>query len=83
MGMTFDTTISLGTVLEIGAFCVGWIVTISKIDTRLKSVERDIREVAQLTRWRERMEERMLTMRRDVDDLRHGRGFVKEPPEPE
>jgi hypothetical protein len=81
--MAFDPTISMGTVIEIGSFAVGWIVTIVKIDTRLKSVERDIKEVTQLTRWRERMEERMLTMRRDVDDLRHGRGFVKDAAESE
>ena len=68
---------SVRDIVEIALIGGGWIATIIKIDSRLKSVEKDIREVISLTKWRERMEERVLTLRRDMDELRHGRGFVQ------
>lgn len=68
---------SVRDVIEIAVIAGGWIATIVKIDSRLKSVEKDMREVLALTKWRERMEERMLGLRRDVDEMRHGRGFVR------
>jgi hypothetical protein len=70
--------VSFNTLIEIAVIGGGWIVTIVKIDSRLKNVERDIRSVTLLSQWRERMEERALTLRRDVDELRHGRGFVRD-----
>jgi hypothetical protein len=63
-------------IVEIALIGGGWVATIVKIDSRLKSVEKDIREVISLTKWRERMEERVLNLRRDVDDMRRGRGVV-------
>lgn len=69
--------VSIRDIVEIALIGGGWVATIVKIDSRLKSVEKDIREVISLTKWRERMEERMLGLRRDVDEMRHGRGFVR------
>ena len=67
--------------IQIAVITVGWIVTVVKIDGRLKSVEKDIKEVASLARWRERFEERVQMLRRDIDEMRHFRGFVR-PPHP-
>lgn len=76
-GAPFEN-LSLEYVVQVGVIAAGWIVTIVKIDGRLKSVEAQIKDVIALTRWRERMEERMLTLRRDVERLRQGRGFIRE-----
>lgn len=76
-GAPFES-LSLEYVIQVGVIAAGWIVTIVKIDGRLKSVEAQIKDVIALTRWRERMEERMLTLRRDVERLRQGRGFIRE-----
>ena len=78
MSIGIDTNISIGNILEIAVLAGGWIITVVKIDSRLKSVERDIKEVTTLTKWRERFEERMMFIRRDVDDLRRGKGFIQE-----
>lgn len=69
--------VALGDWIKIIVIAGGWIITVVKIDSRLKSVERDIKEVTQLVRWRERMEERVQTLRRDYDELRRGRGFIR------
>lgn len=74
--MNFD--VPPGDWLKIGAIIVGWIITVVKIDGRLKIVENDIKSVTSLTLWRERIEERILVLRRDYDELRRGRGFIKE-----
>lgn len=78
MGIPILEQVTVGNLIEIGVIGVGWIVTIVKIDQRLKSVEKDIKDVISLMKWRERMEERTDTLRRDVDDLRRGKGFVIE-----
>jgi hypothetical protein len=70
--------ITINTLIEVAVIGGGWVVTIVKIDSRLKSVEKDIREMTSLVRWRERVEERLQTQRRDIDELRHLRGFVVE-----
>jgi hypothetical protein len=79
-----DFEFPLADVIKVVVLVVGWTVTIVKIDSRLKNVEKDIKgvtgelkEVSQLSRWRERMEERITTQRRDIDELRHGRGFIR------
>ena len=69
--------VTLGNVIEIVVIGGGWVATIIKIDSRLKSVERDIKDVISLIKWRERMEERIITLRRDLDELRRGRGFIR------
>jgi hypothetical protein len=69
--------VTLGNVIEIVVIGGGWVATIIKIDSRLKSVERDIKDVISLIKWRERMEERISTLRRDLDELRRGRGFIR------
>lgn len=74
--MNFD--VSAADWLKIAIIVVGWIVTIVKIDGRLKIVENDIKSVTSLTLWRERIEERIMVLRRDYDELRRGRGFIKE-----
>ena len=76
--MTIDLDrVTLGNVIEIVVIGGGWVATIIKIDSRLKSVERDIKDVISLIKWRERMEERIITLRRDLDELRRGRGFIR------
>jgi|ERR1700733_2475943 len=79
-----DFEFPLPDIIKVMVLVVGWTITIVKIDNRLKNVEKDIRgvtndlkEVSQLSRWRERMEERMNTHRRDIDDMRRGRGFIR------
>ena len=69
--------VTLGNVIEIVVIGGGWVATIIKIDSRLKSVEKDIKDVISLIKWRERMEERISTLRRDLDELRRGRGFIR------
>ena len=69
--------VALGDWIKIVVIAGGWIITVVKIDSRLKSVEKDIKDVTQLVRWRERMEERVQMMRRDLDELRRGRGFIR------
>jgi hypothetical protein len=69
--------VTLGDIIKIVLIAGGWIVTIVKIDGRLKSVEKDIKEVTTLVKWRERLEERVMNIRRDVDDLRRRRGFIQ------
>lgn len=69
--------VTLGNVIEIVVIGGGWVATIIKIDSRLKSVEKDIKDVISLVKWRERMEERIITLRRDLDELRRGRGFIR------
>jgi hypothetical protein len=76
MMLDFDR-VTLGNVIEIAVIGGGWIVTIVKIDGRLKGVERDLKDVISLIKWRERMEERIITLRRDLDELRRGRGFIR------
>ena len=78
IGMPLDLQdVALGDWIKIVVIAGGWIITIVKIDSRLKSVEKDIKDVTQLVRWRERMEERAQMMRRDLDELRRGRGFIR------
>lgn len=77
--------VTTNTILEVAVIGGGWIATFVRFDGRLKSMEEKIsamelkiNEVTSLSRWRERMEERSLTLRRDLDELRHGRGFIRE-----
>lgn len=72
-----DLDFTAGDVIKIVVLIVGWVVTIVKIDGRLKNVEKDIKEVTALSRWKERIEERIITQRRDIDELRRGRGFIR------
>ncbi len=76
--MEMPLEISLGDVIKILVLVGGWLITIVKIDGRLRNVEKDIKEVTTLVRWRERLEEQVKNIRRDVDDLRRGRGFIRE-----
>ena len=62
--------------VQIAVIAAGWVVTVAKIDGRLQNVEKDIKYVSDLTRWRERIEERLVILRRDIDEMRHLRGFV-------
>jgi hypothetical protein len=72
-----DFDFTAGDLIKIVVLVVGWVVTIVKIDGRLKNVEKEIKDVTALTRWKERIEERIITQRRDIDDLRRGRGFIR------
>lgn len=78
MAIPVDFDINIGDVIKIVVIVGGWIITIVKIDGRLRNVEREIKDVTTLVRWRERLEERVSNMRRDVDELRRGRGFIRE-----
>ena len=78
MGMTVDFgQITLGNIIEIIVIGGGWIATIVKLDGRLKSVEKEIVNVVAIARWKERTDERIFYVRRDIDDLRRGRGWVQ------
>lgn len=77
MGGSEWTTFTLRDFAEIAAIGGGWVATIVKLDGRLKAIERDFKDVLSLTRWRERMEERTQGMRREIDELKHGQGFVR------
>jgi len=70
--------VTINTVIEVSVLAGGWIFTYAKMDSRLKNVEKDIKEVTSISRWRERMEERSLTLRRDLDELRRGKGWIQE-----
>ena len=39
MGLQFDGTISVGTLIEVAVLVAGWVATVTKINTRLKVVE--------------------------------------------
>src|ERR1700722_19149897 len=69
--------VPLGDWIKIIVIAGGWIITIVKIDGRLKSVEKDIKDVTQLVRARESMEERVTNIQRNYDDLRRGHGWIR------
>lgn len=73
----FAAHFTLGNVVEILTIIIGWVVLITKIDTRLKGVEKDVKDVVSLIKWRERVDERILMIRRDIDELRRGHGYIK------
>jgi hypothetical protein len=68
--MLWDFTVR--DVIEVAVIGGGWLATIIKIDSRLKSVEEEVRGINNLEKFRERMETEMQYMRRDISELRHG-----------
>lgn len=68
--------ISTGDLIKIFIFLSVWIGTFVRMDMRLRNLESDIKQVVDLAKWRERLEERVLILRRDIDELRHGKGYI-------
>lgn len=85
MGIQFDGTISIGTLIEIVVLVSGWAVTVTKISGRLKAVEINqekhdgkLDNLSKISDMQSRFDERMAAVRRDVDDLKRGRGFIRD-----
>jgi len=84
MTMQFDGNITLGNIIEIAILAGGWIITITSINSRLKTVEANqekhdvkLENLSKITNMQARFDERMSAIRRDLDDLKRGRGFIK------
>lgn len=84
MGLSFDGTVSLGTIIEVGGFIGAWIWTASTLSVRLTNVEQSqkiqttkLDSLTQISTMQARFDERMASIRRDVDELRRGKGFIK------
>lgn len=85
MGLQFDGSITLGNVIEILALGGGWIYTLSSFGNRLKTVEGNqavhntkLDSLTKITEMQGRFDERIVTLRRDVDDLKRGKGFIQQ-----
>lgn len=89
--MNFEPTVTLGALLQAGAFLVCFVVMITKISgridllaLRLTAVEetlkntRDFNERIAVIEARQTTDQRLVsTLHTDLSDLRHGRGFIK------
>jgi hypothetical protein len=88
--VVLNLDISLGNLLTIASFAGGglWFIVRlqAAIDTmatrfdvmavRLTSVETEIKKLTDILVTLGRYEERFLRLEREIDDLRHGRGFI-------
>lgn len=82
--MIFDGTITLGNILEVVVITGGWVAIITSLKTRLKAVEDNqkihslkLDNLSKINEMQARFDERMSSVRRDVDDLRRGKGFIQ------
>lgn len=85
MGIQFDGTISIGTMIEVVILVAGWTATVTKINGRLKTVESNqekhdtkLDNLAKISDMQSRFDERMAAVRRELDDLKRGRGFIRD-----
>lgn len=85
MGLQFDGNLTLGNVIEILVLAGGWIYTISSFGNRLKTVEGNqtlhntkLDSLTKITEMQGRFDERIGSLRRDVDDLKRGKGFIQQ-----
>lgn len=90
--MTFDMSISLGHVVTLLGFFLGgfgfvWTMKgelrvhaayLKSLGERIVDVESEIKKIAEVLVVLGRQDERMNAMQRQIDDLRHGHGFVFE-----
>ncbi len=84
MGLQFDGTISVGTLIEVVVLVAGWTATVTKINGRLKVVENNqekhdvkLNALTNISNLQARFDERMASVRRDIEELKRGRGFIK------
>lgn len=85
MGLQFDGTISIGTLVEVTTFVGAWVATVTKFNNRLGNVETNQKEqsakldsLTQIQNLQARFDERMSSMRRDLEELKRGKGFIKQ-----
>ena len=83
--MIFDTTISIGNIITILAFLFGGAMLIGRtkanvniLSERLQSVEKEIHKLTEVLVTLGRQDERLTAIDKRVEDLRRGRGYVKE-----
>ncbi len=76
MAIAFDSTITLGNVVEMGVVITTIVGMFIRFDSRIKTLETKVENVTSLTLWKERMDERQMILRRDVEELRRGRGWI-------
>lgn len=87
--MSVDYNVNLAEVASLvlagASVVVSHIVTTRILGFRMKAVEsqlglhsRELSTLANIIGNQRVMEERMLTLRRDLDDLRRGKGFIRE-----
>lgn len=88
--MTFDGTISVGNLLTALAILGGYIavayktsVNVAQHDFRINALEKaheavasGLKQLSSVLEMLARQDERLMMMRRDIEELKHGRGFV-------
>lgn len=83
--VNFDGTVTLGTLIEIVVIAGGWVATFTRVTTRLKTVEENqkihteqLKSLTAISNLQNRFDERMVFMRRDIDELRRGKGYIQQ-----
>jgi hypothetical protein len=75
--------ISLGNVLTIASFMIGglWFIStmrgaVDMMALRLSTVETEVKKLAEVLITLGKYEERFTRLERDINDLRHGQGYI-------
>lgn len=85
--MIFSWTISIGTIVEVVTIALGGALFIWSMRARiegmgqeLSSLKQEISKLADILTKLAVQDQRILAIEKDVDELRHGTGYVVKPP---
>ena len=79
--MSFITwSISLGTIVELCSILLGGAVFVSTVHRRMDKIDTELEKVRELLTKTAVMDSRLVAIEADIREMRHGRGFIVQPP---